>query len=79
MRETMFTYRVLHDIWLMGHPRMTLYLMAGQRSTTRHNKKQMEGRELEPGTFTIKKLYINYIQNQRISNDAFKREGLINK
>lgn len=47
MSETMlFTYRVLHDIWLMGHPRMTLYLMAGQTRTTRQNKKQMEGKEL---------------------------------
>lgn len=47
MSETMlFTYRVLHDIWLMGHPRMTLYLMAGQTRTTRQNKKEMEGKEL---------------------------------
>lgn len=27
---SLFPYRVLHDIWLMCHPRMTLYLMEGQ-------------------------------------------------
>lgn len=36
-----FPYRVLHDIRLMCHPRMTLYLMEGTERE-RQNKRQME-------------------------------------
>lgn len=42
----LFSYRVLHDIWLMCHPRMTLYLMERQTGRERQNKRQMERKEL---------------------------------
>lgn len=32
----LFTYRVLHDVWLMRHPRMTLNLTEGEK--VRHTK-----------------------------------------
>ena len=42
----LFSYRVLHDIWLMCHPRMTLYLIDCQTGRERQNKRQMERKEL---------------------------------
>lgn len=42
----LLTYWVLHDIWLMCHPRMTLYLTVGQTGRERQNETQMQRKEL---------------------------------
>lgn len=81
MSETMlFTYRVLHDIWLMGHPRMTLYLMAGQTRTT--TKQETDGRKRVITWKIYEKetlqLYSKW-KNVNSVHDAFKLEQPINK